>query len=438
VSDRRYRLVEPDDDGWTTDEDEAPFVIETITARELHELPEPDGTAELLGSYVRRGQRTIIVGDTGEGKTTLAGQMIRGIVAGDHMLGQVGAGEGPAVIIDLEQGIRTAKRMIRTVGLHERDDVHIAQLPDGLALDANSEHVRAVYALLERLRPVVVALDPYYKLYEELDPNEERGVVRLMRFLDRVRVEFDFALILPAHPRKDQPGRVGIRRLTIHDVAGSGALTRGAEVVLAIERGNPGYARLRVLKDRDGDLAVGQAVGLIFDREEGFRLDPREQIEQDELDERTVEIGSDGAWRTMTEWAEVLEIGKGKRCTAMLERLTADGKLEFVQGPEGRNKRAQCWRTFLPGRLEKVGGDGEKVVPGTVGCVSPPTPRLSIETVGERGETATSPVSSPPTEKVGGETDEDDVERLAELASTDLANEEYSDFESYDPEEDPF
>ena len=200
-----------------------PFVIETLTARETYQLPEPNAASQLLGPYVRRSERTIVVGDTGEGKTTLTGQMIRGIVAGDVVLSETGIGERPALIIDLEQGLRTAKRMIRVTGLHERDDVHIARLPDGLALDQNTEHIAALHALLERLRPIVVGLDSYYKLYEELDPNEERGVVKLMRLLDRLRVEFDFGLILPAHPRKDQPGRTGIRKLTIHDVAGSGA-----------------------------------------------------------------------------------------------------------------------------------------------------------------------------------------------------------------------
>jgi hypothetical protein len=253
--------------------------------------------------------------------------------------------------------------MIRVTGLHERDDVHIARLPDGLALDQNTEHIAALHALLDRLRPIVVGLDPYYKLYEELDPNEERGVVKLMRLLDRLRVEFDFGLILPAHPRKDQPGRTGIRKLTIHDVAGSGALTRGAEVVLAIERGSPGYARLRVLKDRDGDLDVGQASGLIFSPEDGFRLDPREQLDQEDLDRRAVDLGADGTWRTDREFADKLEIGRA-RARAMLDRLTDAGEMEYAQGPEARRWNANCWRSAGSGGSDHQKPPDQQTIPG--------------------------------------------------------------------------
>jgi hypothetical protein len=76
-----------------------------------------------------------------------------------------------------------------------------------------------------------------------------------------------------------------------------------------------------VLKDRDGDLAVGQATGLIFSPEDGFRLDPREQLDQDDLDRRAVDFGADGTWRTDREFADKLEIGR-TRARAMLERLT--------------------------------------------------------------------------------------------------------------------
>jgi hypothetical protein len=384
-------------DGETNGE---PFTIDTLTARQLDELPEPDGDARLLGHYVTRLGRTVIVGDTGEGKTTVAMQFVRGIVTGDQVLGQTGAGEGPALILDLEQGLRSAKRAVRAAGLHERDDVHVARCPDGLALDADSEHVDALRALLDRLRPVVVVLDPYYKAHRNLEPNEERGVVLLMRFLDGLRVDYEFALILLAHPRKDQPGRSGIRKLTIHDVAGSGALTRGAEVVLAIERGNPGYARLRVLKDRDGDLEVGKAVGLIFNREDGFQLDPREHIEQAELDHRTLEFSGDGKWRTASEFRKKLGVAL-ERVKETLDRLTEDGMLEFEQGPDGRSSKAKCWRATELGGSDKSNSVVQSTVPGTPSSGTELTdPTGYREPVGFSSVAATSPTDLVPNDQV--------------------------------------
>ena len=42
-----------------------------------------------------------------------------------------------------------------------------------------------------------------------------------------------------------------------------------------------GYARLRYLKDRDGDLPIGETLELLYDKENGYRADPR----NDESDE---------------------------------------------------------------------------------------------------------------------------------------------------------
>ncbi len=143
-------------------------------------------------------------------------------------------------------------------------------IPDGLALDQSETEVAALKTLIAERHPAVVILDPFYKAHRAADPNQERPVVELMRVLDRIRSEHRFALLLPAHPRKEQQSR-GPRKLTLHDVAGSGAITRGAEVVIAIERLAHGASRLRYLKDHDGDLPVGDTLALLYDRMRGFR-----------------------------------------------------------------------------------------------------------------------------------------------------------------------
>jgi AAA domain/DnaB-like helicase N terminal domain len=318
------------------------FSLETFTAAALAALPDPPASDHLLGPLVVRGARTIVVGDTGHGKTTFVLQAVRAVLAGEELLEYRGIGAGRALVVDAEQGLRSIKRVLREVRLAERDDVVYVHAPDGLALDSEPAHRAALERLIAAHEPVVVVLDPYYKCHRG-EANEERAVVDLMRELDAMRAQYGFGLILPAHPRKEALGREGYRRLTLHDVAGSGALTRGAEVVVALERLAHGYARLRVLKDRDGDLPVGEAIGLVFDRDEGFRLDPREQIEQEELDERLLELADDRVWRTVKEWSSALEIGE-TRARAMLERLTEAGRLEYEQGPADRHSSARCWR----------------------------------------------------------------------------------------------
>jgi replicative DNA helicase len=178
--------------------------LEALTARATMALPEPDEDARLLGDYVIRDARTVIAGASGHGKTSLAYAMVRAIVTGAEFLGDTGAGVGPAMIVDLEHGKRSRKRALREAGLADRDDVFMVSAPDGLALDSDDGTDLAEFErLIVEIRPVVVVLDPYYKAHR-VEANEERPVVDLMRKLDGLREKYEFALILPAHVRKDQ------------------------------------------------------------------------------------------------------------------------------------------------------------------------------------------------------------------------------------------
>lgn len=174
-----------------------------------------------------------------------------------------------------------------------------------------------------------------------------------MRYLDGLRARYGFALILPAHPRKDQTGRDGARKLKLDDVAGSGAVTRGAELVIGLERLAHGFGRLRILKDRDGDLTVGEEWPLLFTRGEGFRLDPKAETTQEELERRILELGSNDTWRTYKDYATELGV-RQKRAKEMLEALAESGQVETIIGPPGRSSKARCYRTE-PARWEQSG-----------------------------------------------------------------------------------
>jgi len=326
------------------------FHLDVYAAHEVLELPDPPPDWALLGPLVYRGNRTIIVGDTGHGKTSLALQMLGAIVAGRDMLGYKGAQRGPALILDLEQGVRSIKRGLREAQL-DRDDVLCVSVPDGLALDREADHVAELDRVLTKYRPVVVLLDPYYKAHRAEDPNAERPIIDLMRKLDGLRAIYDFALILPAHPRKDVAGKNAQRRLTIHDVAGSGAVTRGAEIVLGIERLNPGAARLRFLKDRDGDLEVGEAVTLAFSKEHGFRITGKsgQSMTHDDIRAAITTDADPETWRTLTDWRLRLGVSESRAYVA-LDELMKDGLVESVTGPEGRRADAKCFRPIASSR----------------------------------------------------------------------------------------
>jgi Bifunctional DNA primase/polymerase, N-terminal/AAA domain/Primase C terminal 1 (PriCT-1) len=248
-----------------------PFALEVLTARALCLLPDPPGSDHLLGPLLVRGQRLILGGHTGEGKTTLALQLVRAAVEGSEALDWQGSGELRALIIDAEQGLKTIKRRLAEAGLADSEHVDYVRVPDGLELDSDERHVAEVERLLTEGGYGLVVADPLYKLHTG-DSNAEREAVDLMRRFDAWRERYRFALLLPVHCRKPQPGT----KFSIHDLFGSSAYVRGAEVVLGLQRAGDGCAKLHWLKDRDGDLPIGTAWRLLFSREDGFRRDPKD------------------------------------------------------------------------------------------------------------------------------------------------------------------
>jgi hypothetical protein len=249
----------------------ATFALVPESARELCAQPDPPESDRLVGLVVVRRQRTILAAESGAGKTTLAQHLVRAATEGGELLGWEARGGARVLIVDLEQGLKSIKRGLREAGLDRSELVDVVRVPDGLALDSDPAHVAAVEELLAVDEWDVVVLDPLYKAHAG-DSNDERQIVDLMRRLDGWREQHGFALILTSHLRKPVAGA----KFTLAEVFGSSALTRGAEVVLGLRRLAPGYARLHFLKDRDGDLPVGESWGLLFDRETGYRRDPND------------------------------------------------------------------------------------------------------------------------------------------------------------------
>jgi hypothetical protein len=245
--------------------------FEVITAKALCAHPDPPASDELLGGLIVRRQRTVVGADTGAGKTTMALAMLAAINRGREWLGFQGGG-GRALVIDAEQGVKSIKRRLREAGLNESEDIEYIRVPDGLALDSNDLEAAGVEERISEGDYAVVLADPLYKLHRG-DSNAEREAVDLMRRFDGWRERYGFALVLPVHCRKPQAGA----KFTMHEFFGSSAYLRGAEVVLGLQRVRDGYSRLHFFKDRDGDLPVGNAWGLLFSRDEGYRRDPNDE-----------------------------------------------------------------------------------------------------------------------------------------------------------------
>ena len=249
------------------------FRVELMTTKQVMALPDPEESQYLLGPLLYRGQRVILGGHTGHGKTTLVMRMTAAAVFGKRFLEWAGKGGLRALVVDVEQGTKTIKRQIREAGLQDEDRVSYWRVPDGLALDRDESQALALERKLDEERFDIVVADPLYKLGMG-NPNNMRDADHLMRRFDNWRTRFGFCLILPMHPRKPQDDTA----FSAHDLFGSAAWQWGAEVILGIERvADSEVSLLHWWKDREGELPpINTRWRLLFDREstEGFHRIP--------------------------------------------------------------------------------------------------------------------------------------------------------------------
>lgn len=244
------------------------------SAREWCEEPDEENV-EVLGPLVTEGSRVLVAGGAGDGKTTFVMQMAAAVANGSNFLGMKGCG-GPVLIVDLEQSRKTLRRRLREADMRTTDKVMAYRAPDGIDL-SNSEHrdwlVETIRQGIEEQPYRMLIIDPLYKAHSG-DSSEAQAMIDLLKKIDRMRSEYNFALIVPIHTRKIDPLR---KDITLHDLFGAAAFSWWPEVVLGLQklpRDNPFDGRLFFLKDRDGDLydlADADHWNLMFDRQAGFR-----------------------------------------------------------------------------------------------------------------------------------------------------------------------
>lgn len=255
--------------------------LQVATLKDLYEMESP-GYEQLLGPFVIRGLRTLIGAGTGEGKTTMVMWMLRSILYGENFLDEKGVGpdengKRPTVlIIDAEQSLPDIQRLAEETGLGDCSDILYCSAPDGLDLGEGTHDAAEVEEILEEHRPDILVVDPLYKA-ARIDSNDERQAVDLMRLFDRWRATYGFAFVMPVHTRKGMKTPQGSSGFSMDDIFGSGAFSRGAEVILGLRRPGPGYSRLHVFKHRPGMIDAGVVIDCRFDRETGFHRMQKEE-----------------------------------------------------------------------------------------------------------------------------------------------------------------
>ena len=162
------------------------------------DIPEYDW---LIPGVIERGDRVLITGNEGGGKTTLLRQWGVQSASGIHPFEGDDFGPLRVLMVDLENGHRQMHRAIRSLRLKAGDRYGGALIikvkPEGIDL-MNADDRARFLRCVDRAQPDILITGPVYKMSNG-DPNDELPAKAVAMLLDRVRTEFGCALVLEAH-----------------------------------------------------------------------------------------------------------------------------------------------------------------------------------------------------------------------------------------------
>lgn len=188
----------------TTDEEEADIFDLLAEAEPEFEWLIPD--------LVERGERLILTGREGIGKSLLLGQLAVRLASGLHPVEDIEIEPARVLLVDCENSRREMKRRLRPLVIQaaerlESKMVFVQSRPEGLSLDEVSEDRTWLEQRLRATRADLLIMGPLYKMASG-DPNDERDMGMLRSYLDHLRVRFGVTLILEAHmTHDDKSGR---------------------------------------------------------------------------------------------------------------------------------------------------------------------------------------------------------------------------------------
>jgi AAA domain-containing protein/DnaB helicase-like protein len=194
----------------------------------------------LVPGLLERGERIIITGSEGLGKSWMISQFAACLAAGRHPFTGMVLGSGAkqlrVLVVDCENGMSQSRRRFRTIasriGDRDRswlDNLRIELRPNGLnLLGSDASWLERKIALNA---PDLVVVGPLYRLHYA-NMNDETAARDLVRVLDQLRTRYGCALLSEAHPGHAEDG-AGERRMR---PAGSSLFLRWPEFGFGLRR----------------------------------------------------------------------------------------------------------------------------------------------------------------------------------------------------------
>jgi 5S rRNA maturation endonuclease (ribonuclease M5) len=195
---------------WTDTADTGPDLAPDLWEF-IHAADEPYDW--VVPDLLERGDRLMLTGFEGLGKSMMIRQLAVMIAAGIHPFQWYSTEPRRVLLIDCENSARQSRRKFRplaaaSIAAHHRvpdGGLRIIHRPEGVDLTRDED---AAW-LLERVtahEPDVLFIGPFYRLHNA-DLNDEMPARRTVAALDAARVKADCALVVEAHAGHGEAGR---------------------------------------------------------------------------------------------------------------------------------------------------------------------------------------------------------------------------------------
>lgn len=162
----------------------------------------------MVDGIIKRDWRIIVIGQGGTGKSMLLHQVAIAAAGGVHPFnGSFLAAPLSVLIIDLEnpaERVEQGTRKLRDAalaGAWEEENCHLWRRPEGLDLTRHRSRVELEAAIRDAC-PDLVVVGPAYKMAPMRAADGNDVVAKVMAYLDVLRTDYGFGLIIEHHPPK--------------------------------------------------------------------------------------------------------------------------------------------------------------------------------------------------------------------------------------------
>jgi replicative DNA helicase len=168
----------------------------------------------LLPGLLERGDRFLITGGEGSGKSVLSRQIGVATAAGVHPFTGDRVEPRRVLLVDLENGTRHLRRALRALWDHtiligrpiSRGMLTVESRPSGVDL-TQPEDRAWLRRLCEHVHPELLVIGPLYRMHAA-DMNAEEPARLLTRTIDEIRAAVGCAVVLETHAPHGQSGMV--------------------------------------------------------------------------------------------------------------------------------------------------------------------------------------------------------------------------------------